>query len=289
MGRIVVVGSLNQDQRIRVRTIPRPGETILADDVQRSAGGKGANQAVAVARFDGDCLLIGAVGADEEGARLLKTLGAAGVDTARVRILPGRTTGQATVLVDDDGQNCIVVASGANLGLDDATVRAELDRAGAVATVLTQGEISTECIAACAEYCRSHDVRLVVNLAPYRDISPGVVELCDPLIVNEFEGEALGDELGIAAAAPSELARALVEHCRSVMITLGGDGAVYADRSGDGQVPAPRVEVVDTTGAGDAFVGAAAAALSRGDGLAAACRAGVEAGSRAVQHHGAQL
>lgn len=287
MGAIVVVGSVNQDLHLQVDELPRPGETVLAETVRRTPGGKGANQSVAVARYAGACALLGAVGDDEAGASLVAALTAAHVDTSRIRRL-GDTTGTAVVMVDTDGQNAIVVASGANMALTADQVTASLGELDDVATVLSQGELSTDCIAAAATFARTAGARFVLNLAPYRNVTADVLAACNPLIVNEIEAEALAGAMGLRESDPEALAVHLARTCRSVIITLGGRGAVHADRRGAGRVPAPAIDVVDTTGAGDAFVGAATASLTRTGDLIAACRAGVAAGSEAVQHVGAQ-
>lgn len=288
-GTVVVVGSLNADLQIEVATLPAPGQTVLATGADTRPGGKGANQAAAVALAGGTCWMVGAVGDDEEGRLLTAALDEVGVRTDTVAVLPGTSSGRAVVMVEPDGENAIVVVPGANGEVVPRQVRELTGRVPDVATVLTQAELSPGCVAAASEAAAAAGARLVVNLAPYTALPADVLARCDPLVVNELEAAALGQELTGRSLAGEELLRALLPHTRSVIITLGGAGALYGSAAGQGQVPAPRVAVVDTSGAGDAFVGAATVEMTRTGDLAAACRAGVAAGSAAVQHRGARM
>lgn len=285
---IAVVGAINEDLHLRVPAQPRPGETVLAAAVQRFPGGKGANQAVAVASGGGPCVLVGTVGDDEAGARITAALGRAGVDVEHVGVAAGQPTGVAVVLVDAGGENSVIVSLGANSDLDGQRARRALAEIPDLGAILAQGELSAECIEAAAGAALGRGARFVLNLAPYRPVSAETLATCDPLVVNEGESRALGAQLGVDAEDHLLRARALARHARSVIITLGGAGAVYADGADTGRLPAPVVAVVDSTGAGDAFVGAVTSALTRGDSLAAACRAGIDSGSKAVQAVGAQ-
>ncbi|SDD24335.1 ribokinase [Auraticoccus monumenti] len=288
-GTVVVVGSLNADLQIEVATLPAPGETVLATGADTRPGGKGANQAAAVALAGGTCWMVGAVGDDDEGRLLTAALDEVGVRTDTVDVLRGTSSGRAVVMVEPSGENAIVVVPGANGEVTPRQVRELTGRVGAVDTVLTQGELSPSCIVAASEAAVAVGARLVVNLAPYTSLPADVLARCDPLVVNELEAAALGQELTGRTLAGEELLRALVPHTRSVIITLGGAGALHGSAAGQGEVPAPQVEVVDTSGAGDAFVGAATVEMTRTGDLAAACRAGVAAGSAAVQHRGARM
>ena len=288
MSSVVVVGSVNQDVSLHVARIPGPGETVLAQGSTVAPGGKGANQACAVARAGAPCVLVGAVGDDAAGDALTAALGARGVQLEQLLRLPGVESGGATVLVDDAGENCIVVTGGANAALTPEQVTTGLAAVADVGVVLTQGELSAACVEAAADHARRTGVRFVHNLAPYRPVSAELLAVCDPLVVNEHEAADLVAELGGGGGDVAATLALLQERCRSVVITLGGDGAAYSSPAGTGRSAAPRVAVVDTTGAGDAFVGAAAAALLSSDDLGRACEAGVAAGAAAVQHRGAQ-
>ena len=283
----MVVGSVNADTSLHVARIPGPGETVLALGSRTSPGGKGANQACAVARAGVRSVLVGAVGTDAAGAMLVDELGRRGVELDQLLRLPDVESGGATVLVDDAGENCIVVTGGANAALAPEQVTAGLEAVPDVGVVLTQGELSPECVEAAAACARRHGVRFVHNLAPYRAVPAALLAACDPLVVNEHEAADLVAALGGEAGDVDAVLALLQQHCRSVVITLGGDGAAYSSTAGAGRRASARVTVVDTTGAGDAFVGAAAASLLTDDDLGRACEAGVAAGAAAVQHRGA--
>lgn len=285
---IAVVGSVNQDLMIGVDRLPQPGETILAHDLERRSGGKGANQAVAVAAAGSGCFLVGAVGDDSAGAELTAALTAARVDAGHVHTLSGVPTGTAVVLVDPRGENSIVVAAGANGAVTPELVRRSLATLPQLDAVLAQAELSVACIEAAASHAESLEVRFVLNLAPYVTVPASVLALCDPLVVNEIEAADLAAEQGLGSGGPQSSAEGLAGLCRSVIITVGGEGALYRRGDKGASIAAPRVTVVDTTGAGDAFVGAMVSNLAASGDLEAACRAGIEAGSRAVQHRGAQ-
>lgn len=288
--RVLVIGSTNLDYIVRVATPPRPGQTILAQTMIKHPGGKGANQAVAAARMGADVSFVGCIGDDDDGALLLRELRAEGVDTTAVEIAGNERTGLALVSVFDSGENSITVVPGANFTLGPARVRRVLeshDRGRPI--VVLQAEIKTDVISAAVEAADASGARVVLNLAPYTRLSPRTLAVCDPLVVNESEAaEMVGfevDDLGSASRASA----ALLGSTRSTVITLGELGAVWADASGSGHVPAPWVDaVVDSTGAGDAFVGALAAELARGNGLEAATGIGVRAGTFAVGRLGAQ-
>jgi ribokinase len=284
---VVVVGSVNQDVSLHVERIPGPGETVLARESHVAPGGKGANQACAVARSGAACFLVGAVGDDAAGASLAAALAARAVRLDQLLRLPDVESGGATVLVDDTGENCIVVTGGANAALTPEQVRAGLAAVPGAGVVLTQGELSPACVAAAAEYAQQHGLRFVHNLAPYRPVPAELLALCDPLVVNEHEAADLLAGLGGHADDPESALALLQQHCRSVVITLGGDGAAYSSAAGTGRRASAKVAVVDTTGAGDAFVGALTASLLSDDDLGRACEAGVAAGAAAVQHRGA--
>ncbi|GAA2453984.1 PfkB family carbohydrate kinase [Agromyces soli] len=283
---VLVVGSVNEDRMIAVRRHVRPGETILAEGVQVSGGGKGANQAAAVARAGARVAFVGAVGDDESGRTLRAELTALGIDVAELRTVPGVTTGTAFIQVSEDGENAIIVDAGAN-----SHVRVELAPAGTrAAVVLAQAEIPPAVVADAAGLAAAIGARFAFNAAPAPASLDEVPRGADPLIVNEHEAAEL---LGAAAATgtPAEVALALREAAgaHSVVVTLGAEGCLVADESGVDAVPAVRAErVVDTTGAGDAFAGALAAALALGAPLRDAAAAAAAAGSAAVGWEGAR-
>jgi ribokinase len=256
MAHLTVVGSANIDHTVVVDRWPAPGETLLAIDSFVAIGGKGANQAVAAARAGASVEFVGAVGPD--GEAVLSALASRGVATAQVR-RSTRPTGSALITLGPGGDNLIVVASGAN---DDVVAPESID-----GVALVQLEIPLEVVRQVSERCD----RFIVNLSPIREIPTAVLAAADPLIVNETEAATL--DLSVP---------------KSVVITRGAAGAELRDANGARRFDAPRVTVVDTTGAGDAFAGALAAAIAAGDDLDSAVRAGIAAGSAAVQYRGAQ-
>ncbi|WP_341358380.1 ribokinase [Georgenia sp. M64] len=286
-GTVVVVGSANVDLVVDVPRHPAPGETILGGNLRRTPGGKGANQAVAAARAGGaDTWFLGALGRDEAADLLLDSLTGAGVRTDLV----ARTeepTGTALIWITDDGENAIIVAPGAN-----AEVTVDAAAAGRLAVadvVLAQLEIPLETVVASAR-ARRGGARFVLNAAPSRDLPAHVWAEIDVLVVNEHEARDLAgpDPVG-HHGNPGGLAAALLERVPAVVVTLGGDGALVAERGSEPEtVTAPAVTAVDTTGAGDTFCGVLAAALADGASLADAARLAAAAGALAVTRPGAQ-
>lgn len=285
---VVVVGSINYDLGLRVQRLPWAGETVLSSALTRRPGGKGANQAVAVQEAGASCSMVATVGSD--GSPLVDQLRGHGVDTSRMRVDASAMTGTAVIMIDDDGQNSIIVSPGANESLTAGEVFAAVAGIPDALVVLTQGESPIPAVEAAAVAARAASLRFVLNLAPAVDVPRRVIEAADPLVVNELEAEEVALALGldVDGIPTGELASALAAVARSVVITLGAGGAVWASRGEGGRTHAERVEVVDTTGAGDAFVGAMVAALTRGADLATAVRVGVSAGTRAVQSLGAR-
>ncbi|GAB3550764.1 ribokinase [Arthrobacter tumbae] len=289
---VVVVGSINADLVVTLERHPQPGETLLGRTMTVMPGGKGANQAVAAAKFGAPTTMIGAVGQDAYTDVALSGLHSAGVKTDRVQRV-GTTTGVAIVEVDDGGENTIVVIPGANGEVTPALVASAADLISDAGVLVLQGEIPAASVAAAVA---SATGRVLINLAPVIELDRETLLRAHPLVVNEHEG-ALALEQLTGAAQPAgpepsnhaETARALLD-CgfSSVVMTLGGAGALLADSSGVLEVPAPSVAVVDTTGAGDAFVGALAARLVAGDALPEAVGVAVRVGAFAVGAEGAQ-
>ena len=294
---VVVVGSINEDVELFVPRAPRPGETLTATRTSRHAGGKGANQAVAAARAGARVRMIGRIGADPAGARMLEALRSERVDTHAVAALPGVPTGTAYITVTADGENTIVLERGANARLSPADVAAERDALAGAAVMLAQLEVPIDTVTAAVCAARDAGVRAVVTLAPAQEVPAELLAGLDPLLVNEHEAAILlggaggggGEGRDVAADAEECARRLLGLGPRSVVITLGAAGAVVADGSRVWRVPAVAVdEVVDTTGAGDAFAGALASALAGGARLADAVSAGMAAGAQAVGRAGAR-
>jgi ribokinase len=286
---VTVVGSLNMDLVARAPRIPQPGETIIGGDFHTVPGGKGANQAVAAARLGAQVSMVGRVGRDAFANPLLDNLAAAGVDHAFVIPDPEAATGVALIVVDDTGQNSIVVASGANMRLSPADVEAaEAAIAGADALLL-QLESPLESVTRAAEVARAHGVRVILNPAPARSLPAALLSLVDVLIPNESETALLTD-MSVNNQAEAEAAAAALRGMGvgTVILTLGERGALLAQAGAAELVPAFEVTPVDTTAAGDAFVGGFAVALAEGQTLAEAVRWGNAAGALATTKLGAQ-
>ena len=286
MARIAVVGSLNADLLVRVARHPRPGETLHGSGGEIAPGGKGANQALAAALLGADVAMVGAVGDDAWAGPATALLRDAGVDLGALRVVAG-ATGLAIVAVADSGENAIIVIPGANGTMGAATVEEATGTIAGADIVVLQGEIPRDGIERAAALTAG---RLVVNLAPVLEVARWVLEAADPLVVNEHEAALVLDQLGLPAARDAQAAaRALLgAGVRSAVVTLGADGALVADGDGVTHVPSPQVEVVDTTGAGDAFVGALAFRLSQGERLRVAAAFAARVGAFACTGHGAQ-
>lgn len=286
---VVVLGSVNVDLSLTCARLPGPGETLVAVASARSAGGKGANQAVGCARAGGMATtLIASVGADVDGEAMIETLSVAGVSTTSVHALAGRPTGTAYITVDLIGENTIVVDSGANacLKLDgaDRKLLAEAD------AVLAQLE-SPQSVLAEGARLRRHGVPFILNAAPAAILADELLREVDVLVVNEPEAVQVAAGLGAAPgdADPVSCARVLARAVPSVIVTLGSQGAHVCLSDGtECRVPAPRVEAVDTVAAGDTFCGVLAARLAEGVSELEAVRHASAAASLTVQAHGAQ-
>lgn len=287
-GKVAVVGSINLDQIVRVGRHPLPGETLLGSSITLLPGGKGANQALAAARLGADVSLIGAVGNDANAVLATELLQGSGVDLSAVNTADA-PTGLAIICVDENGENTIVVIPGANSTMDGVAVEAAAARITEAAVVVLQGEIPADGIAAAAELATG---RVVLNLAPVVALDPAVIRTANPLVVNEHEGALVLAQLDPAAPAPADdealVAALRAQELRSVVLTRGADGAICSDDDGTHLLPAPRVQAVDTSGAGDAFVGALSTALAAGASLLEASRSAVRVGAFAVQGHGTQ-
>ncbi|PZE66522.1 ribokinase [Curtobacterium sp. MCBD17_021] len=286
---MVVVGSLNVDQVVTVERHPSPGETLVATSMSLLPGGKGANQAVAAARRGATTAMVGSVGRDGSVQVATSLLADSGVDVTHVRAVDA-PTGLATVTVDRSGENTIVVVPGANSATDREALLASASVVASAAVVVLQGEIPADGIAAAAELASG---RVLLNLAPVVPVDREVVLAADPLVVNEHEAALVLAQLDPGAEVPAD-EPALVAALRglgvrSVVVTLGARGALVADGTDDlVAVPSPRVTAVDSSGAGDAFVGALAAGLAAGDSLLDAARQAVRVGAFAVQGAGTQ-
>jgi ribokinase len=272
---------------VPVAKLPGEGETIVGGGLKTISGGKGANQAVGLARLGESVSLVGKVGQDECGTSLRASLSEAGVDVTGVHEAPART-GCAFVVVAENGRNMIVVSPGANVAWTPVDVQ-EASKAAAAATwVVLQGEIPPSVNLAVARAARAGNARVIWNPAPaYLDRE--LLALADVVVPNEIEALQLVAALARPAESVPDAASALLDQGPgAVVVTVGKDGAWLATRQGVASFPAYPVEAVDTTAAGDAFVGGLAAALSRGLALPQAVGWGNAAGAIAASRWGAQ-
>ena len=287
-GSIVVVGSVNVDLLAQVRRHPRPGETLHGSGGRMLPGGKGANQAVAAARLGGQVALVGAVGTDAQAEVALSALREAGVELSHLAEVEG-PTGLAIVTVAQDGENSIVVIAGANDAMGADRVRAAAEVISAARIVVCQGEIPRDGIEALPALVTG---RFLHNPAPVMELDPAVLRASDPLVVNQHEAGLVLAQLAPdedAPEDPEQILRALLATgIPSAVLTLGADGSLVADQAGVRRIPPAPVEAVDTTGSGDAFIGALALGLARGDDLATAARLASRVGAFAATGEGAQ-
>jgi len=292
MARIVVVGSANVDLVIQTPHLPEPGETVLGGKFLTAMGGKGANQAVAAARLGAGVTFVARVGDDAFGQQCLAAYQKERIDTQYVTVTPDIPTGIALIAVAVDGENTIIVASGANMALTpDDVAAAEAAFQGADILVL-QLEVPLETSIAAARLAHKHDLRVVLNPAPAQKLPAELLEEVDIITPNRIELAQMRDlsEAEVRQMSDDDLARtALAVGPQSAVITLGAEGALAADPGGWTRVPAFKVNALDTTGAGDAFNGGLAVALARGEAtLANAVRYASGAGALAATRLGAQ-
>ncbi len=284
---VAVVGSLNLDLVVEVDRVPRAGETGLGGDLARYPGGKGANQAVASGRLGAATAMCGRVGDDEAGRILLDSLRSAGVDVAGVRTTPGAPSGTALIAVESTGDNAIVVSPGANarLGHDDVTTTSAVAHAG---VVLVQLEIPIATVEAAAGVATG---RVVLNPAPAPSagLPSTLLDAVDVLVPNEHE---LGLLAGVPLTADTDLADVATTArglpVEQVVVTLGSRGALVVTSGRDEHVPAPVVEPVDTTAAGDSFCAALAGGLASGTDIVDAVAWAVRVGAATTLVAGAQ-
>lgn len=282
---VVVLGSINADLVARVPHLPREGETQAALGYAVHAGGKGANQALAARRAGADVALFGAVGRDGFAGVALAALRDAGVDLSCV-LASGRPTGVALIHVDAQGRNTITVVAGAN---EDARAEAVADaRLGPSTTVVLQLEVPLAEVAALASRAHRRGARAVLNVAPPRPLPDALLASVDVLVANEHEAQAVAKASALPPDPAGFCTAAADRYGFATIVTLGARGLVAADRSHRYLVPAAPADVRDTTAAGDAFVGALAAALDRGAPLREALAEGAAAGSHACTGEGAQ-
>jgi len=289
MPEIVVLGSINMDLVVRAERMPRPGETLRGDQFVTVPGGKGANQAAAAARQGVGVAMVGRVGADSFGPLMLDNLRTQGVDVAHVGVDPEAASGIAMIILDARGENSIVVAPGANGRLSEDDVAAAEALIRTARFLVLQLEVPLPVVKAAIAAANAHGVPVILNAAPAMPVDMGLLRNVDTLIVNELEAEALsGRPVPDLAAARQAGARLHGWGVPVVIITLGARGALLLSEADEAHVLARAVKVVDTTAAGDAFVGGFVAARLRGLDLLSAVEYANCAGALATTVLGAQ-
>ena len=285
---ILVIGSLNMDLVARCKRLPAKGQTVFGQDFFTAAGGKGANQAVAAARLGARVAMAGCVGADAFGGALTAGLRDAGIATDTI-VAVARPTGTALITIDAEGANTIVVISGANAACDTALVDRALTSAGGPGILLLQNEIPADTTAHAIRVAHASGWFVILNPAPAGPLATELLPLVDIIAPNETEAAAITG-LGVSGRADALAAvRQLVARgARGVLITLGGDGALYCDASRCLHCPAVAVQAVDTTAAGDAYIGALGAVLAEGRGLPESLGFAAAAAALSVTRLGAQ-
>jgi len=292
---VIVVGSVNVDLVIRGPRLPGPGETVTGGVFERHQGGKGGNQAVAAARLGSPTVLVGAVGDDEFGREARAALAAEGIDVSELATASAEPTGVALILVADDGENSISVASGANARLNAESVKESLGRLGSLHgdVILVSREIPPHAIRQALRLARAEGAVTVLNPAPAGGIDLEELALVDVLTPNRGELAAAALTVGASRPEPEVQARRLTGPGgvrQAIVVTLGAEGALFVP-TGDApaaSVPVHSVRAVDTTGAGDAFSGALAALLASDRSLEDAVRGAVVAAGLSTTVPGAR-
>ncbi len=287
MAGILVVGSLNTDIVVRAPHFPAPGETIQGEDVATMPGGKGANQAVAAARLGASVAMIGRVGADEFGKNLIQNLKQNGVDSTHVLRDDAAATGAAIIIVDSRGQNSIVLSPGANSKVAEGDVKAAFFSDASL--LLLQFEIPMEAVLHSARLAKKQGLRVLINPAPAQAVPDELFRNSDFFVPNETELSILTGKPVSGQASAETAARSLVKRgVQNVIVTLGENGALIANKDGAKHIPSFKVDTVDTTGAGDAFIGSLAVALLERKSLEDAVQYACACGALAVTKLGAQ-
>lgn len=286
---VVVIGSLNMDLVVRAPHAPIPGQTVLGRSFQTIPGGKGANQAVAVAKMAVPCRLVGRVGDDDFGQRLLTGLDAYKVDTSCVVVTEAMSSGIALIVVDQTGENAICVASGANHRVTPEDIDDAEEAIASSRVCVLQLELPLETVIYALQVCRRHGVETILDTAPAPPEMPAELFTADIITPNQSEAQVLADEPSEKVREAKAVAAAIVSRgARCVVLKLGERGAMVFDGEQFEYLKGHRISTVDTTAAGDAFTGALAVARARGQSLIEATRLANAAGAVACTKFGAQ-
>ena len=289
---IVIVGSANMDLVVRVRQLPLPGETLLAQGFETVPGGKGANQAIAAARLGGSVALAGCVGTDAFGQRLHADLEKEGIDLSHFHHVAEQPTGIAAITVATDGANTIAVALGANASLRPQNMDDAEALIAAAGLLVCQLETPLETVERAIDLAMRHKTRVILNAAPAMPLADALLRKIDYLVVNESEASLISGITVENIETAGRAAEALLKRgARHVLLTLGAQGLWYAggdDETGGEHIPGIAVQTVDTTAAGDTFIGGFAAGLASGMNIGGAIDLGQRAAAISVTRRGAQ-
>lgn len=289
MGGITVIGSLNMDLVVRTPGMPQAGETLAGSDFHLIPGGKGANQAVAAARAGAAARMVGCVGDDAFGPVLLSSLAGAGVNVTSVSSLEKTSTGTATILLEDSGENRIIIVAGANAKVSTDFIKDRWKEIRSSGMILLQHEIPLETIGYIVDRAHTEGIRVLLNPAPVYPITPALMNLIDVILLNEVEAEALTGLEVTGLESAFRAARSLYNQgVGTVIVTLGAAGAILFDGAEALFQPGFAVTAVDTTAAGDTFTGGYAAAILNGKTPRQALLYATAASALAVTRLGAQ-
>jgi len=287
--KIVVVGSSNTDMVIKVKNLPKPGETVIGKEFYIAAGGKGANQAVAAARLGADVTFIAKVGKDMFGDRAIANFQESGINTDFVFRDEKNPSGVALIFVDEKGENSIAVSPGSNANLVKENIKLAIDEIKKAVIMLIQLEIPIETVEYAVNVAKQHNVKVILNPAPARKLSDQLLKRVDIITPNESEAEVLTGLKVVDDISAAKAAEALIQKgVGNVVITLGERGAFLYTKSDNMLIPTKRVNAVDTTAAGDAFNGGLAFALGSGMSLKDAIHFANFVGAYSVTRKGAQ-
>jgi len=288
VGSVFVLGSINQDYMLFADRRPRAGETVTGVTTVTRNGGKGANQAVAAVNSGAAVMMLGRIGDDVAGFAQRDDLAARGVNVSLVTVTSNVSTGTAFVTVTPDGENSVLVAPGANGLVESGDVKAAASFIANHSVLVAQLEVPLDAVVEAVNLCGSN-THVLLNAAPFAPLPRALLERVDTLVVNRVEAAAIVDAPIVGVASALEGATMLIGHgVRAAVVTLGADGAAVATAGSCTHVPAPRVSVVDTTGAGDVFVGTLAALLADDQPVVRAVVIAVERASRSVESIGAR-
>lgn len=293
MGKIAIVGAMNMDLAVATKELPKKGESVLGSSILQSAGGKGANQAVAAALVGGSVNLISMRGDDAHGEALIAAAQKSGVDTSLVQISQDTATGTAVIAVDSHGDNMIVISPGANAQITPQIARENLLKAGELSVVSICGELALPAIQSALETAKEIGATSVLNLSPYNPDAIALLPLTSVLVVNQHEAADITGVPDPRADWPATIAGFKKVGSTQVVVTLGAEGAMILDCTDENSKPvhveAIKVKAVDTTGCGDAFTGSLCVELAAGAQMVDAVKFAVKAAGFAAKKAGAQI